>query len=91
MAGANPDSLRVLFAAAHTNPTAKRRTQVLRKRQRVRNRSELRLLLDGLAYPELGHRQHLTGVKRGRAGAKLASTRDLCGSTSAIECMDSVQ
>ena len=38
----HPDSLRVLFAAAHTNPTARRRTQVLRERQRVRNRSELR-------------------------------------------------
>ncbi len=61
--GENPNSLRVLFAAAHTNPTAKRRTQVLRERQRVRNRSELWLLLDGPAYPELGYRQHLTTWK----------------------------
>ena len=64
--------LQVLFAAAHThtNPTAKRRTQVLRERQRVRNRNELRLLLDGLAYPELGYRQHPnTWKKNGRRAA----------------------
>jgi len=68
--GEKPDSLRVLFAAAHTNPTARRRTQVLRERQRVRNRSELRLLLDGSAYPELGYSQHLTTWKKnGRRAA----------------------
>jgi len=36
----NPDSLRVLFADAHRNPTLARRPQVLSERQRVKNRSE---------------------------------------------------
>ena len=71
-AAAKPDSLRVLFAAAHTNPTPRRRTQVLRERQRARNRSELRSygrLLNGPAYPELGYSQHLTTWKKNRRRA----------------------
>jgi len=36
------------------------RAQGLSERQRVRNRSELRLLLDGLAYLKLGYRQQPT-------------------------------
>jgi len=40
------------------------RAQGLSERQRVRNRSELRLLLDGLAYLKLGYRQQPTTWKK---------------------------